>query len=463
MELESNKIEELTKAIEEAKASGDFDTLYVKSDKLADVLMAYGSSSMELLDFQSAYNYFSLANKMLTELYETLKTKEITKKDLNELKMSIGLSQGFIYFSLGQIQNLNRNPGNAIENFKEAKNIFDLLCEKIDDPKEVKFMEFMSSYSSVLEFSSDACENVFRRNFSSAKAKFQRAMILVEDIINNPSDPELIENLGYRLSSEHKNLEVGYLFSDYSDQFSRGNFSIALDQCNKLCDISQDLIDTAPDDISDPLKNLNIGIYHEFLGYKYLAEGELFRKNKRWSDAIENYKKSKKEWDKGAYSYLRSGLPQALAKQELLINQSTQVLDFYIPLCEKDKQIHEFKGLEQSVENATKPLNINVDVTNHQEVELTLKQHFEFVQSIENNVRQNIEDLVNHLDSVDMDKSKKENIKNKANEVLRSKEDSISFLKKAKEFTKHVREITENLGEIAKPILPFVGPLLLLL
>ena len=488
MELqEANKIEVLRRAIEQAKAREDWPKFFEKIEELGEVYMDYAFTCAGSLDFSSAYNYFTLANQSFKEFYENHKMvlssldreKEENKsvrdgiiERFNDLEKSIDLSQGYAFFSLGQVYKSKRNPGDAVENFKEAKEIFDLLYQKTNEG----IYKFLSDCSHANKVISEAFESFIRGNVNNAKSGFQRAKIFMKKILDtlpnyikgSESEKEW-EYVKYHLSKDYKDCEICYYHSDAMDQFDKGNFSLSLEQYEKACKILSETIESTPDNIPKQIENSQLGQYHVFLCEKYIVEGELFREEEKWDQSLECYKKAKDELEKGAEFYLISDLRDAVAVQEALINKSSQISEVYIRQCKKERELKnkikkledERNALPQSLIDAIKPAGVTVNTT--QEMVLTVEQNVQFIQLIEDNVKQNIKELVEHLDDLDVDKSKKDEIKTKANDLLKTGEHGLQFLGQAKKFTKEVIEFTKNLGEIAKPILPFVKALSLLL
>lgn len=482
------KIEELTKAKEgikaEAESSGDWDNYFKKMQELSNISIIYAFDCVNSLDFSSAYNYFAFTNEIEKELYnyneqnlnnldkekdENKSIYETIKKSLEEIGDLINLTQGYANFSLGQLNRINRNPGNAIENFKEAKEIFDLIYEK----KNESIFKFLSDYSHAMGIFSEGLEDFYRLNFNNAKKPFQRAKISFQNISEELSNIKEIEEQYAKivdlLTNDITSCEQLYLFSDYKDQFDKGNFSLAREQAEKLCNIFHKTIEaTSKDSFSKPQLNVRLGDYHFYFGYKYLAEGELFREQEKWDDSLKSYKNAKDEWENSADFYLKSGIPQAIAMQETVINSSS-IVDVYIRQCKKERELkselkkleNELNNLQRSLTEAIKPSGVVIN--SNQEMVSTVEQNVQIIQTIENNIRQNIEKIVEQLPNLPLDTGKREEIKNKANDILNSKEHGNQFIEKAKKFTQDISEITKNLGEIAKPILPFISALALLL
>lgn len=475
------KVEELIKAIKEAEEREDWDEWLEKARELRILYISQAFDCLGSIDFSSASEYFAAANKVDNELYNKYnmvldsldKEKEKDEYDtivevLEFLDENINLLQAYVNFSLGQANKQSRNPGVAIENFIEAKGIFNLLHEKTEED----IYKFLSDYSHANEIISEALEYFIRGNYSHAKALFQRAKIYIGNILEEtlPKLEEMeCENLKHLLTIDYRSCEIWYYFSDSKDELAKGNFSIAREQSKKLCDIFHQAIEPTLDTLPKTLGNLYLGEYYNFSGNKYLAEGELFRVQEKWDDSIESYKKAKDEWEKGADFYLKSGTPQAIATQETLINYSSFIIEVYIRNCKKERELKSMiKDLENQMNDLQRSLTEaikfgGVTVNTNQEMVSTVEQNVQIIQTIENGVRQNIEKLLEQLNNLPIDRSKKDEIANKANNVLNSREHGHQFLEQTKKFTEDVHEIIENLGEIAKPILPFVSALSLLL
>ena len=483
METEAERVEELKKAIEEAQASADIDKWMAKRAELVTAYMNIGSACLGSLDFMSAHKYFVLANEVISEslergrmLLDSLEeTKDealkqgkiLIKEGLESMETGLNLSKGFSNFCLGMANKLNRNPGGAIENFVEAKKGFDIAYQKTDDGR----YRYLSDYSNALQIFSKASEDLIRGNFSNAKSSFQRAKISFENILEELPDyfkeaqeKEELQRIQSAVKNDCANCETSYYLADAKDLFNKGNFPIAIKQYDKLCEIYSEIITAYSDSLPKPAQNLQKGDYHNSSGFKYLAEGELFREQEKYDRALESYGKARSEWEKAATLYLKSGIPQANAMQETMINLFP-ITEIHIRECKKERKLtNKIKTLENEMNALVKSLaKSGFEVHNIQEMKSTVEQNVQVIQSIENGVRRDIEKLVEQLDELPIEENKKDEIKDKAIEVINSTEHGQKFLERAKRFYKDASETLRNLGEKAKPILPFVTAALSLL
>ena len=99
---------------------------------------------------------------------------------------------------------------------------------------------------------------------------------------------------------------------------------------------------------------------------------------------------------------------------------------------------------------------MGVTINNTQDVVTTVEQNAQFIQNIENNARQGVEEFLEILKKTGLDESVKKKIEANGNEVLQSTEKGPKFLEKVKNFTKDVAEVVKNVGDIAAPLIPAV-------
>jgi hypothetical protein len=488
MEMETI-LDELSIARNEAIENNDLETFFEKSIIMEDMFMESAFSNFMVTNFQDAHALYSAANQLNKESYELLKktvNSDDNKKNENEsyygdisekfefLEKEIILSHAFSNFSLGQANKAQRNPGGAIEFFREAKKSFDLFHEKSNDI----FINVLSDYSEANIIISEGLEELLRGDFGNAKSAFLRAKIQFENMLeesipsymnNDIENEEEYENFQTFISMDQKSCEIYYYLSDSKDQFNQGNFNLAQEQSEKLCNIFTQSIEPFLDEFPKSIKNMQLGEYHSHLGHKYLAEGEVNKEKEQWDESLDCYKKAKYEWEKGANFYLKSGSPQARMLQESLLNLSSNTISGYVRQCKKERELktkikdleNEMNDLRQSLAEAIKPAGVTVN--NTQEMVSTVEQNVQIIQTIETKVSKNIKKLLSQLKKSNIEKEESDKIKKMANKVLNSNKHGHQFLEQAKKFTKDITKIVENLGEKAKPFLPIISALALLL
>lgn len=483
----TKKVEEMTKAIEAAKVTaaldGNWIDYYQKMEEFSDFLVEKAMACMFTLDLSSAINFLSLSSETLNEFtrnclvyVDNMNEEEIENNSaygiivdhLEEAEILANISQGFTYYCFGLLNYTNRNPMEAINNFKKAKEEIDLLYEKTD----LSIFNFFSNYADILILSSEGTEYNYRLNNNNALMAFQRASVLMEDLIDNlpnyfPEIPEIDKELVFGLNLTNIAIKKDYFFSEYRLQLVNGNFSAIIENAEELCNMLDKSIINSENNTSKAITNLQRGEYHYLLGHKYIAEGELNRELEKWEDSLNSYRKAKNEWKKSSNFHLKSGTPQSKVFQEVLLNHSLNI-DSRISQIKQERDLtNRLKNLEDELNYLRKSVTESlkgsgVIVNTNQEMISTVEQNTQIIQSLGNNIKKNIEGLIKEVSDLPIDVDTKEEIKNMAEEVLKSQDKGNQFIEKAKKFTKDVSEITNNIGEIAKPILPFISALNLL-
>lgn len=278
------------------------------------------------------------------------------------------------------------------------------------------------------------------------------------------SGPEEIKAL---MLLPYKTNEGAYYYHSAKDEFVRENFSLAREQAEKACSSSEEIILMLPEGLSEQFKNLLLADHYTNLGFYHLSNGEALREQGRWDEAIESYKEARAAWEKGAGFCFSSELPGAVALQEYLINYAAQEVPAYINRCRREQQLqNELKELQaergelqRSLMEAVKPAGVTVNTI--QEAISTAESTAQIVQSFENNVRGNINELLEHLKDLEIDRSKKEEIEREARAVL--DERGPGFWERAKKFARNIKNIADELGKEAAPIMPLVMALSLIL
>ena len=484
----SQEVENLLQAIEESSERGDLEQYFSKMRELQDLYTDQATEYLTSLNFMAASEVFKLSNEVISTMRERyiklLDSLDEGQNDYGDLHREMTetiesceadayFTAGFANFSLGQANKVNRNPGDAIEYFELAGKNFMYAYQK----NNVGIHKILADYSNAVAIMSKAFENYFRNDFNTAKTLFKQAKIRMERVLevieeyaeSNSKDAEVYENFGAIFGIDYRQCEILYYFSDYKDEFSKGNYTNAFDQAKKLCDIFDQKIRPSLEALPKPAACANLADYHNYCAHKYWAEGEILREKEKWDESMDCYKKAKDEWENSGDMYLRSGLPQGPAMQEQLMNYASEIMGVSVRQCRRERELKtRIKDLEeeidkwkQSLTDAVKPAGIKI--SNRVEAVTTVQQNIQLIQALENNVRGKIGELVTQLDKSDIGEDQKNEIKKKANEVLRSEEHGHTFLERVRKFTGDVSEIVKNIGAIAKPIAPFITALSLLL
>lgn len=489
--MEINEDKSLTDNINGAElVKSGIDASDNEIDELLSIIDLYFNTAIDMikaLNFYNAYNNFTLAiesiNKFDRKLSELLKqSRDINEIDdktkiayedlisiINQNNILRNFFEGYACISLGQHLRVSRNPGDAVQQFKIAQEKFKFFSEKTEDTNSLE------SIAKYLELVSEAEEQLIRSNYINAKSLYQKAKINIECMLDESIDSseknvdKTEEALKPFLISDLKLCEVFYHFCDYKDQTLKGNFKQAAESANKLNEISKQNIQDIPKEIPKPLKYLLLAQNHIYIGHKYMAEAALFREQENWDGALENYKEAKEIWEKGAEYCLKSGLPQAGAIQENLINLASMSNEIASRECKKERVLKEtINSLEleidtvrKSLSEAIKPRDVNINTMS--EMITTVEQNTQIVEKIDENIKKVAQEIIEEIKKSHLDENKKQEIESKATDLLSSNEKGPKFLEKAKKFSEDVSEIAKNIEEIAGPIKPLVKVLTLLL
>lgn len=490
-----SRFDELSREIERAIET-DNEELYIsKSSELRDLYKDTALKYFESLDFPKASQYFNEAHELGNELSDHFKKSLDSldpdkKKDgkckatlenlLEKTEDDVYLAYGYYNLSLGLTNKMSRNSKLAVENFKKAQQGFAELFNRT----EIGVHKIRSDYSKAMVVITEAAGDLITASFFDAKKKFQRAKIFLEDILENILTHYLEEEKDEVMKKEYEKYKtlltidclgcgVIYYFSDSRDQYNKGNFSVSKEQAEKTCKLYYQSIESNLDSIPSKLRNIYrniyLGEYHNYCGFKFLAEAQYLRENQAWDESLKCCRKAKEEWEKCVDFYLKSGIPQASAIQEHVMSQATIATESCIRQIQRERELiiqienlkTEMNKLQHSLTEAIKPTGVTVN--NMTEMVSTVEQNVQVVQKIENGVRTNIERLIDELDATSLNQDDKNKIEKGARDLLKTEEHGFKFLDRAKKFTKDVNEIVKNVGDIAKPITSILSALSLFL
>jgi hypothetical protein len=432
-----------------------------------------GELNLAIMNFENAKKISTEMDELFSKLLNAVnKNDNADSTASNEIRKLVESNKNdmliiecYLSLNLGESNISKRNPQESIENFKDAKNGFELLSTK----NNIIQLKILSELANSMETASEGYEEIYRLNYIKAKMLFKRAQVAMDNIIKKYSneneeikDKEILSLIEY-IFIWSKTMESYYHLSNYRDLFIKGDFSSAAEEAQKLIELDINNIENSKNKFSENLLKINEGNYHFHLAEKYLIDGELMRENEEWDEALDFYKKSRSEWEDSSNCYIESGTPQAIALQETASNNSYNVSGIYIRNCIKER------SLKEEINNLTKEIcdlrtglletlkRGGITVNNTQEMISTVEQNIQVVQKLEKGIKENIENAVKEFEKLPVDDAKKIEVKEKANEVLKSNEQGEKLIEKTKNFTKDLREIVENVGEIAKPVSPYLN------
>jgi len=449
----------------------------IKLSAFVDLYLDIAFSQMKAMNYSDAtVNFTSAQENAITfkNYFQEILNAKSFEDDSEELKQLKELNQGietkmltsiaYSHYCLALFNNINRNPGLAASYFEKAEKSFTDLAAKTEDITNNIFAD----YCSALKFYAEALEDFFRASFANAKTKCQRAKILLEKVIEKDLEA-LKEKEEYKdfynqtinlFRSDYQAIKSYYYISDAKYQFNNRNFKNAAKQfSNVVAEFDLSLKNYLNTSGNEALINVTSGEYYNYLGWKLLAEAEVYRESEEWENAFNTYDLVKKQWEDASGYYLLSEFPGVAALQEALLNASSTI-DVYQAVCENEKQLkgkiadlqNEINALKDKLYNAIKPMGVTIN--NTQDVVTTVEQNAQFIQNIENNARQGVEEFLELLKKSGLDETLKKKIELNGTEVLQSTEKGPKFLEKVKTFTKDVAEVIKNVGDIAAPLIP---------
>lgn len=364
----------------------------------------------------------------------------------------------------------NGSPGAATEYYGKAHEKF----EKLKDSEGKRIYDFFADYSKAMEIASKGVQYIALGNLNEAKTLFQRAQFSfsqAEKELPTLLDKDFEDESQYKILQSYLSLgpivcDSYYCLAEARDQFSHGNYPEASELFYETADNYQQMIQyMRKNEVPEPMINLYIGEYYNYLGNGYLAEGEALREQEKWDEALKRYTEVRKTWKKGAQSYMESGFSQGLAMQVYLTSEISKISELYVKRCKVDQdqktKIQELKSQIQTLIDSIGKSGVTVN--NMQDVNSIVKQNVEIIQTLETNIKKNIQNLLDELDDTSVPNKDKEHIRDRAEELIGSENKGNQFMKSAKEFTEDLKEIVNNIGDTAKPLLPFVTALSLLI
>ncbi|RZM19342.1 MAG: hypothetical protein EOO88_38295, partial [Pedobacter sp.] len=323
-----------------------------------------------------------------------------------ELKQFELLSEAYEHFSEAQQSSLSRNPGVAATFFEKGEKSFFKVYELLKDEQ----YKFRSRYCHAMQLYTEALEDLARTNFAASRAKFQRSYLALENLINQELVPfyEKEENNdnGQQVSlyrSDYLAIKSYYHISEGKYQFGTRNFKNAEKQFLKAAEVMKEAHDNYKQHLPSSITFLQLGENSNYLGWASLSAAEIAREDEKWSLANDSYEKVRTYWEHAAGYYVQSGLPQAIALQDVLLNQLLNI-DVYQNQCEKEQELSEkvkklelqINELQTKIGDALKSTGITIN--NNTEVITSVQQNAEFIVQIEMKAREQVSNLLGALD-----------------------------------------------------------------
>jgi hypothetical protein len=315
-------------------------------------------------------------------------------------------------------------------------------------------------------------ENLRRGNFTIAAASFQQAQVQFEALEReqrDQADPGAAPPVEGRPESAPQgtdalSCELLYRMAASRASLMNGNYDSALTHATELCDVAERVAGNLGKDGPAWMVASAATDVHSGKAWLEQARAEVARRDEQWTEAISGYRGAQVEFQRAAAAFAATGLPQAEANQESMLNQSA-ALDMMIRQTEQQRdsqqkllvRIRDLEGdlsrRDEDVSGFLQTLSSHgVQVTNINEATAQVDLDLQIVVQVENHVREQLESLRREVDAGGMDDQTKKLLTDKANEALSDEQHGPAFLQ-------HVATVAGQLAEIVKSASVIAGPI----
>ncbi|MBV8528593.1 MAG: hypothetical protein JOZ75_09780, partial [Candidatus Dormibacteraeota bacterium] len=210
-------------------------------------------------------------------------------------------------------------------------------------------------------------------------------------------------------------------------------------------------------------------------GMRESARGELARQEARWDDAVTAYTNAQEQFNQAAAEYASAGLAPLEGQREQILNQSA-MLTMTIRQIEEQRDreqgfLETIRNLERDVARRDRDYAGLVDtigrhgvqVTNFNEARAEVEQNIQIVQRIENEARQQLQQLVDAIAATRVDPSTNEPLseetRNALDELNQKTRQAVEEPSHGSSFLRRVGTITNQLADIVKAASIVAGPI----
>jgi hypothetical protein len=467
---ETPSLEQLERALAESRAEGDIAAYFAAEVALEDAVLAEAWKDFGAPRYEEAAEKFERVAQLNRELLDALERAPPSASpeegpDADQLRdwsdqgrYVMFMANGHAAIARGQLHQIHRNPGTAVDFFGKAETAFREAAVDLAD----EVAAFFADYAAALKEFAAGMEDSVRGDYDAARSSYQRAKgryhVLQEQaarLATVDDTQKLFSNLLPMVVFEAATIAAQFEKASYMAHFSQGEYEAAAENAANLTALLESTVASIPEQV--PAWQASVVRAQLAWAEADRARATAFvkREEERWGEAEDAYAEARKKLEEAAAFMLRSGLPDAVAAQEALMSQASVTIAAELRQCKDEEALKgEVKKLRAERDNLLGRLGAaGVSVTNIQEATAVAEQNTQITLRIEQSVRETLPDLRAAIEAAQLG-PEGERLKAEAAALEASGEHSGSFLERAKEFTEKVAAVVKNVGEAAAPIIP---------
>ena len=446
---------QLQDAMEAALASGRIADFCAIEDRLEDVILEDAQALMGAGNFAASSAQFEVVralNQRLVDVLHALPAEAPAADETAAAAIDVARARGakllprwtgYRDYATGMALRAAGRLSEAIDSFHSA--VATWQASK-DDPERITAARAMATMC-------EGLEEMRRANFAPASAKFMAARAQCKD-----ADAMVCDML-YHLTASRASL------------FS-GNLDAAIEHAEQGSAAAQLIIDQRSADVPAWVAASSNGDLHISEGWREVAVAERHRCESLWDEAIAASTRAQRSFERAAADYVATGLPQAEATQEQMLNQAA-VLDMQIRQIQdqrdsEGKLLAQIASLQETIDKRDADVaglvhalrNRGINVTSVAEATAQVDVNVQLVQQVENHVHDQLDELRRAVVADDsLDAATRERMVAGVDEALAGDQHGPGFRERAGSVVEKLGEMTKAAGIVAGPIPVMIGTL----
>ncbi len=331
----------------------------------------------------------------------------------------------------------------------------------------------LSEYSRLSKKLGQGLIPLLKTNYDDSTSQFKAGLVLAEDSFTKlseylkDSDQATRARHDLLLSNLIRKFKSYYYISDAKHNSQKRDFRRAYEQWTRACELSGTTIENLkahPQDISVSTKWTLTGEHQTNLGWKSLAEAQMYRDRGDWDNALLILNRARDEWDEAGLSYLKTRSLLAEGLQEEVV-RLTPLIDSVVYDIERERKLVEkITTLEAQLSNLiqnTSSGSVNIDVSSKaiaDSVSIT-QQNTEIVTKLENKIKVIVDEVLPQLDKLTLPADRKAEISREARDLVDSTDHGKAYMDKARRFVGQLGKVATEVGTAAAPLVPIIAQL----
>jgi tetratricopeptide (TPR) repeat protein len=420
--------------------------------------------------FEEASAQFGAVVELNRDLIATLNGANTTSSDdelsdfisraRSEAQQQMEFSDGFQSFAQGQASRAVRDFSSAIAQYSAAEQAFRKGAEH---PENRDLLLLAEECRAAVE-SASGQEELISLNFDAAAARFQRGLVILEDILENllpkfredDAESEMLSAMEPYIRQDARLLEANFHSANYRSELANGEYAAAREHIARVRQLVEEVVAGFPSDTPSWVTNGSQTELASQRANEAIATALVCRNEGKWDEALRAYAEARAQLRNAAKFALKTNLPSAQGLQEKLMAQASS-LDTSVRACKEERTLHEesdrLRAELISLRSAlVEKLQLGGITFQNQNVstaslEASVEQTANVVQTVTASIRSTAEEFERTIQDTELEPEVRKRLLDAAHELTRSHDDGLQFIERAKEIVRKIADTVVDVGE----------------